>query len=193
MIPEAERDELRRELRILDEEAEACQRIADDLVAYARSPEITRAEIDIGELLSETAERFQASGESHGSPVRVKAEGAHLCVDPVRLRQVVQNLLRNAIQSAPKGSLVDVHGHASTSGYCIRVLDRGVGIPEELLTRIFEPFQSGRVNGTGLGLAVCTGILRAHGGRISARAREGGGSEFVVELPHTQGASAIYA
>jgi two-component system NtrC family sensor kinase len=192
MIPEAERDELRRELRILDEEAAACQRIADDLVAYARSPELTRAEIDIGDLLSETAERFQASGESHGSPVRVEAEGALVSVDPVRLRQVVQNLLRNAIQAAPKGSPVDVYGHVRTGGYCIRVLDRGVGIPEEMLTRIFEPFQSGRVNGTGLGLAVCTGILRAHGGRISARGREGGGSEFVVDLP-TQGESAVYA
>jgi two-component system NtrC family sensor kinase len=193
MIPEAERDELRRELRILDEEAAACQRIADDLVAYARAPELTRAEIDIGELLSETADRFQASGESHGSPVRVEADGARLCVDAVRLRQVVQNLLRNAVQSAPKGSPVDVYGQALSSGYRIRVLDRGAGIPEEMLTRIFEPFQSGRVNGTGLGLAVCTGILRAHGGRISARAREGGGSEFVVELPRAQEALAGHA
>lgn len=193
MIPEAERDELRRELRILDEEAAACQRIADDLVAYARAPELTRAEVDIRELLSETADRFQASGESHGSPVRVEADDAQLSVDPVRLRQVVQNLLRNATQAAPKGAPVDIYGHAGPDGYCIRVLDRGGGIPEEMLTRIFEPFQSGRVNGTGLGLAVCAGILRAHGGRISARARPGGGSEFVVELPRTREAMAGHA
>lgn len=187
MIPEAEREELRRELRILDEEAAACQRIADDLVAYARSPEIARVEVDMGELLRETAERFQASGESKGSLIRVEAdEDARLSVDPVRMRQVVQNLLRNAVQAAANGSPVDVYGHASTGGYRIRVLDRGAGIPNDMLTRIFEPFQSGRVNGTGLGLAVCTGILRAHGGQITARAREGGGSEFVVELPGTE-------
>jgi two-component system, NtrC family, sensor kinase len=185
MIPEAERDELRRELQILDEEAAACQRIAEDLVAYARAPEISRVEVDVGELLAETAERFQASGESRGSPIAVDAESAPLSVDPVRLRQVVQNLLRNAIQAAPKGSPVELHGHSRTNGYCIRVLDRGVGIPKQMLTRIFEPFHSGRVNGTGLGLAVCAGILRAHGGQISARRRDGGGSEFVVELPHT--------
>jgi len=193
MIPEAERDELRRELRILDEEATACQRIADDLVAYARSPEIARMEVDMRELLSETAERFQGSGESHGSPIRVEAEEAHLLVDPVRMRQVIQNLLRNAVQAAPKESPVDIYGHAHTSRYCIRVLDRGAGIPPDMLTRIFEPFQSGRANGTGLGLAVCTGILRAHGGHISARAREGGGSEFVVELPRGEGASNVHA
>lgn len=183
MIPEAERDELRRELRILDEEAAACQRIADDLVAYARAPDITRVDVDVGELLSETAERFQASGESRGSPVRVEADSAVLNVDPIRLRQVVQNLLRNAIEASPRGAPVDILGHARASTYCVRVLDRGAGIPNEMLTRIFEPFQSGRVNGTGLGLAVCAGILRAHDAHISARAREGGGSEFVVELP----------
>jgi two-component system, NtrC family, sensor kinase len=193
MIPEAERDELRRELRILDEEATACQRIADDLVAYARSPEIARMEVDMRELLSETAERFQASGESHGRPIRVEAEEANLLVDPVRMRQVIQNLLRNAVQAAPKESPVDIYGSAHKSGYCIRVLDRGVGIPPDMLTRIFEPFQSGRANGTGLGLAVCTGILRAHGGHISARAREGGGSEFVVELPRSEGTSDVHA
>jgi two-component system NtrC family sensor kinase len=185
MIPEAERDELRRELRILDEEAAACQRIADDLVAYARAPDITRADVDVGELLSETAERFEASGESRGSAVRVEADSAIVNVDPVRLRQVVQNLLRNAIEAAPTGSPVEIHGYTRASTYCILVLDRGVGVPSEMRTRIFEPFQSGRVNGTGLGLAVCAGIMRAHGGQINARAREGGGSEFVVELPHT--------
>jgi signal transduction histidine kinase len=183
MIPEAERPELRKELRILDEEAAACQRIADDLVAYARAPEIARRRLDLGALIAETATRFQASGEGKGSEVRARAEPALVSIDEVRIRQVLQNLLRNAVQAAPSGSLIEVHGEASTRGYTIRVLDRGHGIPADLRSRIFEPFVSGRPNGTGLGLAVCNGILRAHGGSIEARDREGGGSEFVVRLP----------
>ncbi len=186
MIPEAEREELRKELQILDEEAAACQRIADDLVAYARAPEINRMQVDMGALLNATAERFEASGESKGSRIRVEAGHAQVSVDPVRLRQVIQNLLRNAVQAAPEGSLIEVHGEATVNAYTIRVLDRGSGIPDELRTRIFEPFLSGRVNGTGLGLAVCTGILRAHGGEIGARPRDGGGSEFFVQLPRPQ-------
>jgi signal transduction histidine kinase len=183
MIPEAERAELKKELEILDEEAAACQRIADDLVAYARAPEINRSEIDVGALLKATAERFEASGESKGTRVRVEADFVELWVDPVRFRQVMQNLFRNAVQAAPKDSVVEVYGEATADTYRVRVLDRGNGIPEELRTRIFEPFVSGRINGTGLGLAVCSGILRAHGGQIEAHARDGGGSEFIVALP----------
>lgn len=183
MIPEAEREELRKELLILDEEAAACQRIAEDLVAYARAPEINRTESDIATLLAATAERFEASGESKGCQIRVEADHVQLSVDGVRLRQVLLNLLRNAVQAAPKGSPIEVYGQATARAYIVRVLDRGSGVPDELRTKIFEPFLSGRVNGTGLGLAVCSGILRAHGGEISARPRDGGGSEFVVSLP----------
>jgi two-component system NtrC family sensor kinase len=186
MIPEVGREQLRKELLILDEEAAACQRIADDLVAYARAPEISRADIDVGALVITTAERFEASGESKGSRVCAEADHVDLSVDAIRIRQVLQNLLRNAVQAAPGGSAIEVYGVATSDAYVVRVLDRGSGIPDELRTRIFEPFVSGRINGTGLGLAVCSGILRAHGGEISARPRDGGGSEFVVELPRRQ-------
>jgi signal transduction histidine kinase len=187
MIPEAEREDLRKELCILDEEASACQRIADDLVAYARAPDITRADVEIGSLLSSTAERFEASGESRASPIRVRAEESFVPVDPVRIRQVLQNLLRNAVQAGAPGSPIDVRGEQTPTAYVIRVLDRGRGVPEELRTRIFEPFLSGRVHGTGLGLAVCKGIVQSHGGAIEVQPRDGGGSEFVVELPRAGG------
>jgi signal transduction histidine kinase len=65
----------------------------------------------------------------------------------------------------------------------IRVLDRGAGIPTEIRAKIFEPFISGRSGGSGLGLAVCDGIVRSHGGSIEARDRDGGGTEFVLNLP----------
>ncbi|MFW1461755.1 ATP-binding protein, partial [Vibrio parahaemolyticus] len=59
----------------------------------------------------------------------------------------------------------------------------GEGIPADIRPRLFEPFQSGRPNGTGLGLAVCDGIVRAHGGSIEAKDRPGGGTEFVIHVP----------
>lgn len=183
MIPEAERPELRKELEILDQEAADCQRIAEDLIAYARAPEIARQPVDIRGLLEQTASRFQISGEARGLPIQVEAEPTSLSIDEVRLRQVLQNLFRNAVQATTNGSPIEVLGECTALGYAIHVLDRGHGIPAELRERIFEPFVSARPNGTGLGLAVCNGIVRAHGGTIEARIREGGGSEFVVQLP----------
>ncbi|MEO8180498.1 MAG: ATP-binding protein [Deltaproteobacteria bacterium] len=186
MIPEAQREELRKELEILDEEAAACQRIADDLVAYARSPELNKTEVEMAELLRQIGERFETSGESKGCHVQVEADSSNVRVDGVRMRQVVQNLLRNAVQASGKGALVEVRGEVAAESYVIRVLDRGSGISPELGPRIFEPFMSGRANGTGLGLAVCDGITRAHQGTIEARARHDGGTEFVVTFPRTE-------
>lgn len=185
MIPEAERQELRAELEILDEEAAACQRIADDLVAYARAPELSlnKVPVDIGTTLEQTGERFEASGESNGCRIQVDADHSQLMVDALRMRQVLQNLLRNAVQASGAGSLIEVQGKSLPRTYTIRVLDRGSGISSELLPHIFEPFLSGRFNGTGLGLAVSSGILRAHGGLIEARPRTGGGTELLVTLP----------
>ncbi|HVZ35470.1 MAG TPA: ATP-binding protein [Polyangiaceae bacterium] len=187
MIPEAERDELRRELRILDEEAAACQRIADDLVVYARSREASTARVEMAELLRQTAERFEASGESRGCRIEASVAPCTLPLNPVRIRQVLQNLLRNAVEASPAAGLIEVRGEAAEDGsYLIRVLDRGSGIPAEVRPRIFEPFLSGRANGTGLGLAVCDGIVRAHHGSIEALDRPGGGTEFVVRLPRQE-------
>jgi signal transduction histidine kinase len=189
MIPEAARDDLKKELQILDDEAADCQRIADDLVTYARSPEINKTAVDMAELLRQTGERFEASGESKGFRLDIDAERSTLHVDPVRMRQVVQNLLRNAVQASREGSEVRLRGQATDESYVIRVLDRGNGIPADLQPHIFEPFMSGRANGTGLGLAVCDGIARAHHGTIEARPRSEGGTEFLVTLPRSEVAS----
>jgi signal transduction histidine kinase len=94
-----------------------------------------------------------------------------------------QNLLRNAVQASAERATIELQGELNGSAYLIRVLDRGEGIPPAIKTRLFEPFESGRPNGTGLGLAVCEGIVRAHGGSIEARDRSGGGTEFVIRVP----------
>lgn len=186
MIPEADRPALREELRILDEEAAACQRIAEDLVAYARSPEPSRASCDVAEILRQVRDRFAASGEAKSATIHVRAESHSVDLDPVRVRQLIDNLVRNAVQASPSAGRIDVEGTVDGDAYAIRVRDRGDGIPPELQKRIFEPFVSGRPNGTGLGLAVCHGIVRSHGGTIEALDREGGGTVVEVRLPLAQ-------
>lgn len=176
--------ELREALAIIDDEAATCQRIAEDLLAYARAGEIERANVELGPILEEAGARLVASGEAGAHDVTVDAQPGACVGDARRLRQVVSNLLRNALQLAPKGTPVEVIGApAAGGGYDFSVLDRGPGVAPEDAERIFEPFYSKRDGGSGLGLAVCDGIVRAHGGSITVRPRAGGGSEFRVTLP----------
>jgi two-component system sensor histidine kinase HydH len=99
------------------------------------------------------------------------------------MRQVLENLLRNALDAAPPEAPVEIVASTEPAGLVFTVRDRGPGIPPGDLERIFEPFVTGRVRGTGLGLAVARRIVDLHGGRISVRNRDGGGAEFRVVLP----------
>lgn len=188
MREEAHSEELRNELRILDEEAMLCQRIAEELLVYARTPALSPIRIDMADLLRDALERAEGvpsrrTSSPGASPVVVDAESAEALVDPLRIRQVVVNLVANAREAAADDTPVVVRGRVHENGYRIEVLDRGEGIPANAIEHIFEPFFTTKRNGTGLGLAVCYGLATAHGGRIHAERREGGGMRFVVDLP----------
>jgi len=188
MRQEAAEPALREELAILDEEAALCQRIAEDLLVYAHTPAAAPVPVQIDELLRETADRFQdlaAAQEGARAPrVIVSADKAIIAVDPLRMRQVMTNLLKNAREATQDEASIELVGRTDRDGYSIEVLDRGAGLPDEARAHIFEPFFTTRQGGTGLGLAVCHGLVAAHGGTIRAEPREGGGTRFVVDLPH---------
>lgn len=185
MIPEASEEELRGELEILDEEASACQHIVEDLLSFARAPQLQRTSTAVTPLLESAAERFTATEVGREHPVDVRVEPSELNVDVVRMRQVLDNLLRNAAQSSPSGAPLGLRGEATGHGYRIEIVDRGEGIAEADRERIFEPFCSSRASGTGLGLAVCKAIVEAHGGTVHAAPGEDGGARMVVDLPES--------
>jgi two-component system sensor histidine kinase KdpD len=114
-----------------------------------------------------------------------------LYVDAVLFTQVLANLLENAVKHTPDGTLVRVVGHAADGQVTIAVEDDGPGLPPGDPDRLFAKFQRGRsegdVPGAGLGLAICRAVVHAHGGRISAGDRDGGGARFVITLPTADG------
>jgi two-component system, NtrC family, sensor kinase len=189
MREEADADGEREDLRIIDEEAANCQRIAEDLLAYARAPSISRTPSSAKVILDEAVARLRASGEI-GCELIVEAEPATINVDPGRLRQVVTNLIRNACEATHvTGAKAAVHVVGTCTGadaYRISVEDRGPGIPAADRDRLFEPFFTTKSDGTGLGLAVCYGLVRAHGGVIDVIDRPGGGTIMRVDLPHVR-------
>lgn len=108
-------------------------------------------------------------------------------MDFVLMTQVVVNLLDNALKYSPAGSEVEVEARVRGELLEISVSDRGPGIPENDLQKVFDKFyrvhRPEGVSGTGLGLAICKGIVEAHGGLIRAENREGGGAKFTIMLP----------
>ncbi len=184
MGPDSPPDTLKEELQILDEEATACQRIAEDLVAYARTPDLQYAPLEMDQLLKESVRRFQETSEGSAQRIECSVEPGTVFADGGRLRQVLLNLLLNAAQVSDSESPIHITGTTSKDGgYEIAVSDRGPGISDEDRSKIFEPFFSKRTGGSGLGLAVCQGIIHAHGGTISVEARSKGGSTFRLRIP----------
>ena len=110
-------------------------------------------------------------------------------IDPQRMRQVIDNLMSNAIKYSPDTSPVQVRVEASDGTVHTLVADEGIGIPADELPRLFERFHRARnvssryYGGLGLGLYISRAIVEAHGGNISVETQEGRGSTFRIDLP----------
>ena len=183
MLPEARDEEQREELQILEQEARACQRIVEDLKTFARAPALHPSEVDIARLLEEACTRFSASEPDVPDRLQVSAAEHFMSLDAVRMRQVLANLLSNAAQASAEHEPIEVRGVRTASGYRVMIRDHGPGVPPGEREVIFEPFHSKRPGGTGLGLAVCRGIIEAHHGTIRIGETEGKGAVFVLDLP----------
>ncbi len=141
--------------------------------------------VDLGLLVSEVVETFAKDGR-YREMIQVVEETDDLPLlklDAERMRQVLWNLLLNAAQAMPSGGIV--HVSATQVGERVRLLvsDEGVGIAEEDLSRVFDPFYTTRQGGTGLGLATVERVAREHGGSVWARSEPGGGTAFAIWLP----------
>jgi signal transduction histidine kinase len=118
----------------------------------------------VAEEARAAADRLAVRSDARDVGVRVAAEGAPTVeAPPGAVRQVLDNLLRNALDAAPDGSVIDVRIGAEG----LTVEDDGPGIPETVRARLYTPFATGRADGTGLGLAVAARIVRALGGALT--------------------------
>jgi signal transduction histidine kinase len=129
------------------------------------------------------------AGEDAAVTLRAVTESSTIETDAGRLRQVLDNLLDNAIKYSPNGGAIELRVEEDDRWTRFAVSDHGVGIPFSEVTRIFEkfyrldPHQTRGVNGTGLGLYVCRELVERMDGRISVSSVPGRGSTFLVELP----------
>jgi signal transduction histidine kinase len=147
------------------------------------------ANVDPAHLVSQIFEELEAAANGHGVTLQTSVETPVIQADPELLRRTLTNLIENAIRYAPRSSAVTVAALTEGAATVFRVADAGTGIPEELRTKVFDPFvqvdageQLAR-GGRGLGLAFCKVAVEAHGGSIWIE-DAGPGAVFCVKLPH---------
>jgi two-component system sensor histidine kinase BaeS len=145
-----------------------------------------REPTDLAVLSQEVAAAFAGLAGPAGVTVRVEmADDLPLLdLDPLRIRQVLANLVSNALRYAPSGSAVGIAGERAADGVTVSVVDAGPGISPELLPHLFERFaKSADSRGSGLGLAIARRLVEAHGGTIRAERPPEGGTTIRFELP----------
>lgn len=141
---------------------------------------------DVEDLVSTTVSSLSHRLEGRPMEIEVAPDLPLVGMDFVLIAQVLTNLLENALAYSEPGTPVSVRAHRTSSDLVIEVLDRGVGLGSVDPERLFERFERGSVQsatGVGLGLSICRGLVEAHGGRIYAAPRDGGGAAFRFTIP----------
>ncbi len=188
----------RERLAIIRESGESLLHILNDLLDFSKIEAgkltLEDAEFDLEDLLRSAHAAFSALASQKGLTYRLKiserSKGLYRS-DPLRLRQILHNLISNAIKFTAEGG-VEVSVSHRAGALLLEVTDTGIGIPPEGLPQLFDKFEqvdsstTRRFGGTGLGLAICRDLAGLMGGRISVASEVGAGSTFRVEIPLTR-------
>jgi two-component system sensor histidine kinase CpxA len=151
-----------------------------------------REAVDVDEVIDEVVRDAEFEGAAKGCRVQTRgAAGSVVSGSRELLRSAIENVLRNAVRYSPEGAPVEVAVERSAAGLTIAIRDRGPGVPAAELERIFEPFyrvaesRDRDTGGEGIGLAITSQVMKAHGGTARAENRAGGGFEVRLNLPAT--------
>jgi two-component system sensor histidine kinase KdpD len=179
-------------LDTIGEEAERLERLVRNLLDMTQLEagmlQVKREWVPLEEILGSTLTRLEGQLAGRSIELQLPLDLPMLSVDPVLFEQVFVNLLENARKYTPAEAPIQISARATDDATVIELADHGPGLPAGSEARVFEKFF--RVKGTGLpgaglGLAICRGIVEAHGGTITVQNRPGSGALFRIVLPHT--------
>ena len=183
--PDAE--DLREYLGLIRDEAFRCKSITNGLLDFSRLRAGQRVPVDMTEIIKAAGRlvTLQQRGDNTQIVIEAAAGLPSVSGDSGQLQQAVVALATNAIDAMPEGGTLTLRAIRSDSRVLVQVRDTGIGIAPENMTKIFDPFFTTKDvgRGTGLGLAVCYGILSDHGGRLDVRSTVGVGTTFTITLP----------
>jgi PAS domain S-box-containing protein len=170
--------------QMIDQSVDYAMKMLDDLKNNTTPVKLQQTLVNLKDIVED---RVGLVNKGESIKVRTKFETEFLAatVDPERIRRVLDNLLRNAVEAMPEGGTLTVNVSKQGDNAVVEVKDTGVGIPPEMMENLFTPFYSGKKGGTGLGLAFSKQAVEAHGGRIQVKTKVGKGTVFRILLPLT--------
>ncbi len=173
------------DLAVLEEEITRLEQLIQSFLDFARPPVPEKRLLDIRGLVEQTV-AFVA-GRAAAASVEIKLRlppiPARAAVDPGQMRQVLLNLVLNALDAMPSGGTIIIELEERDSWLTLQVGDCGCGLPVDLGEHIFDPFTTTKPTGLGLGLSICRRIATAHGGTITGSNRSPGGAVFTFRVP----------
>jgi len=176
-------------LQIIEDEARQCQRIVAALLDLARPPRLECEKVDLTVLAREAVSRLLEARGSESVEIELAslANGSHVWGDPTKLKQIISNVLINAVEASGSHGRVGVLVSADGDTVSLAVTDHGGGIPADVAAQVFDPFFTTKPHGVGLGLAISQAIADAHGGKLELRSAAGEGTVVVLQLPRSTG------
>jgi two-component system, sporulation sensor kinase E len=181
-------EKISRNLDVVTEEIERLNRIVVDFLFAVRPMDMRLEECDLNGLIRELIDFVQYELEyAHVAIELVLSENLpRMMIDPRYIKQAVLNLIKNAMAAMPNGGALHIATDRKDDAVFLTVRDTGIGIPEENLNKIFEPYFTTKETGSGLGLTLVFKIVKEHLGEISVSSKEGQGTAFSIVLPVPQ-------
>jgi two-component system NtrC family sensor kinase len=175
-------------MKMVLEESERIKKIVQDLLDFSRPKKADFKVADINSVIRSSFKLVQNTLDISGikSQLDLKEDLPAVFIDEDRIREVLVNLLSNAVHAMPSGGTVFIRTMLAENqnNIIIEVEDTGKGIPHEFISYIFDPFFSTKgAEGTGLGLSISYGIVKRHHGKMDVRSKVGVGTTFAIELP----------
>jgi PAS domain S-box-containing protein len=178
-------DKDRRKLGVIAEEVRRLEAMVTEMREFVRRPAAQKQPGNLGPLVQDVLHLFEDTLKEHHIQVRWLEETPlpEVPFDAQQLRQVLINLIKNALEAMPQGGEIILAGQVAGDNVELQITDSGQGMPPEVVAHIFEPYFTTKEKGTGLGLAICQNIVQEHGGCLLADSAPGHGSTFTIQLP----------
>lgn len=182
-LPESdEKESMKESLDGMDENVQYVNKIVQDLQDYAKPINPMAQETNVQSLLEDVLFKNGVPDKVDVS-CQVEKKAKKMVTDPGVLKRIISNLVSNALQAMPKGGKLNVHVYREAKSTVITVMDTGVGIPEEVKSKLFSPLFTTKSKGQGFGLAVVKRMTEALGGTVTFESEVGKGTKFILRLP----------